>query len=173
MPRCCAWCGPTDVDKLARPHREADYLALKGATRRLVEACGGVESAAAVTRTGFQVLSKYGLPKEAVFVPVDVVADLEADAGEPLVTRALAALAGHVLVPLPRGEPGKGRWYRHISEVAQDAAAVVQRLGEALEDDGDVSRTEARALALREHVRHAIAELATLDQALADLERAE
>ncbi|MCL8385495.1 phage regulatory CII family protein [Xanthobacter aminoxidans] len=159
------------MNKLARPHREADYLTLKGATRRLVEACGGVESASAVTRTGFQTLSKYGLPKEIVFVPVDVVADLEADAGDPLVTRALAALAGHVLVPLPHGDPGKGRWYRHISEIAKDVGSVVQRLGEALEDDGEVSKAEMRALALRERVQHAIAELATLDRALAELER--
>ncbi|UJX46624.1 phage regulatory CII family protein [Xanthobacter sp. YC-JY1] len=158
-------------DKLARPHREADYLALKGATRRLVEACGGVESAAAATRTGFQALSKYGRPQEPFFAPIDVVADLEADAGVPLVTRALAALCGHVLVPLPRPETGTGRWYRHISEVAQDAGAVVARLGAALADDGEVSRAEARALALREHVRHAIKELAALDLALERLEK--
>lgn len=159
--------------KLARPHREADYLALKGATRRLVEACGGVESAAAVTRTGFQVLSKYGRPQEPVFAPVDVVADLEADAGDPFVTRALAQLAGHVLVPLPRAEAGQGRWYRHISEIAMDAGAVVQRLGEAIADDGEVTKAECRTLALRERVREAIAELAALDHALADLERGE
>lgn len=159
------------MDKLARPHREADYLALKGATRRLVDACGGVESAAAVTRTGFQVLSKYGHPMQPVFAPVDVVADLEADAGMPLVTRALAALAGHVLVPLPSAEPGQGRWYRHIAEIAKDVGGVVERLGDALADDGEVSRAESRALALRAHVQHAIAELATLDHALADLER--
>ncbi|NMN56886.1 hypothetical protein FHT36_000764 [Xanthobacter sp. SG618] len=159
------------MNKLARPHREADYLALKGATRRLVEACGGLESAAAVTRTGFQVLSKYGRPAEPVFAPVDVVADLEADAGVPLVTRALAALCNHVLVPLPRPEAGSGRWYRHISEVAQDAGAVVSRLGEALADDGEVSRAEVRALDLRDHVRRAIKELAALDLALERLEK--
>lgn len=158
------------MSKLARPHREADYLALKGATRRLVEACGGVEAGAAVTRCGFQVLSKYGRPQEPVFVPVDVVADLEADAGVPLVTRALAQLCGHVLVPLPRAEPGAGRWYRHISEIAGDVGAVVQRLGEALEDDGAVSHAEARRLKLRERVQEAMAELATLDHALAALE---
>lgn len=158
------------TDKLARPLREADYLALKGATRRLVAACGGVESAAAVTRCGFQLLSKYGRPQEAVFAAIDVVADLEADAGAPEVTRVLAALSRHVLVPLPHAEGGQGRWYRHISEIAQEVGDVVQGLGKALEDDGAVSCAESRRLKLREQVSEAVSKLAALDQALAALE---
>lgn len=158
------------TEKLARPLREGDYLALKSATRQLVRQCGGVEAGAAVTRAGFQTLSKYGRPQEPVFAPVDVIADLEADAGAPLVTRQLAALAHHVLVPLPRGGTGKGRWYRHISEVTQGVGEVVQRLGRALEDDGDVSREEVKRLDLREEVREAIADLVELDRALAELE---
>ena len=158
------------MDKIARPLREADYFALKSATRQLVHQCGGVEAAAAVTRAGFQTVSKYGRPQEAMFAPLDVIADLEADAGAPLVTRQLAALARHVLVPLPEGADGKGRWYRHISEVTQGVGEVVRRLGRALEDDGDVSFEEVRRLALREQVREAIADLAELDRALANLD---
>ncbi|MGQ3671645.1 phage regulatory CII family protein [Xanthobacter sp. TB0136] len=159
------------LERSARRHRHADYLALKGATRRLVEACGGQESAATVTRVAPQTLNKYGHPHEGVFAPVDVVADLEADAGDLLVTRALATISGHVLVRLPEGIEGSGCWYGHIADVAQGAGEVVRRLGAALADDGEVSACEIRELRLLEPIRAAIVDLVELERALAVIKR--
>lgn len=91
-----------------RAHPDATYLALKAETRRLIKACGGVESAASVTRVDFQTLSRYSRPQEQQFIPVDVIADLEQDCGEPVVTRALADLAGYDLVKRESAaEPGE------------------------------------------------------------------
>ena len=56
------------------------YLTLKGAQRQLNKAVGGLESGASITRVDYRRLSRYGSPNEALFAPVDVVADLEADA---------------------------------------------------------------------------------------------
>ncbi|MGQ3674275.1 hypothetical protein ACT6QH_02060 [Xanthobacter sp. TB0139] len=159
------------VEPAARRHRRADYLSLKGAMRRLVEACGGQESAASVTRVAPQTLSRYGHPQEHVFAPVDVVADLEADADAALVTRELAALTGHVLVRLPQGVAGQGRWVRHISDIVQDASALTGRLARALEDDGRVTADEVRGLGLRGAIREAMEGLAALDAELVALKR--
>lgn len=72
---------------------------IKAATRKLVTAAGGIESAAQVTRVSAASLSLYGLLHKEQFIPADAVGDLERDTGVPLVTRVLAELAGYDLVP--------------------------------------------------------------------------
>lgn len=157
-------------DKLARPHPESVYSRLKARTRRLVDMCGGVESAATITRGGFQALSKYGRPQEGLFCPIDIVADLETDAGDPVITRELAALSGFVLVRVPSTERSP-TWLGGIAAVAKEAGEVVGRIGEALAD-GDVSADDIRTLQLREECRHAIEALAAIDAALAAVNQA-
>ncbi|MUZ65313.1 hypothetical protein [Agrobacterium vitis] len=51
------------------------------------------------TRVGTAQLSKYGAPVDVNYMPVDIVADLEAVIGYPLISEFLAGLAGYVLVP--------------------------------------------------------------------------
>lgn len=75
------------------------YLGIKAAFRQLTKLCGGLEAAALDTRVGKSSLGNYGnvnMPDE--FAPADVIADLEAAVGEPVVTRALAKAAGYQLV---------------------------------------------------------------------------
>lgn len=87
---------------MARTLDDTAYRGLKTATRRLVDATGGIDPAAASTRVGRATMAQYYSPAdrdEAVFVPLDVIADLERVTGEPLVTRQLARLAGFDLVP--------------------------------------------------------------------------
>lgn len=68
---------------------------LKTATRRLIRSCGGVESAAMVTRVGKSALSDYQNPTMVDhFMPIDVVVDLERDSGTDHVTQALCRVAG-------------------------------------------------------------------------------
>lgn len=60
-----------------------------GLARRLIEACGGLEEAAASCRIGKTQLSECQNPHGEAFMPADVIADLEQHCGKPLYSRAL------------------------------------------------------------------------------------
>lgn len=104
-----------------------DYAAIKAATRQLIAHAGGAVAASAVTRGGHQNIGRYGSaqPDDGErFMPADVVADLESECGQPVLTRALAKLAGHILVPEPR--------------VARSGTALGSITGKALKETSDV-----------------------------------
>jgi Phage regulatory protein CII (CP76) len=154
---------------LGRPHGTRVYLQLKAAARGLVKKAGGQESAAAITRAGHQTLSRYGLPDDPSFMPVDVVADLEADVGAPEITRVLADLAGYLLVAKP---PSGGRdptWIARLSALAKESGEVISALGQAL-GDGAITPEEIRDQNLRREVREASEVLASIDAALKRIE---
>jgi hypothetical protein len=134
------------------------YLALKAATKRLIEACGGVEGAAFDTRVGKSQLSDYASPfHEKSFVPADVIADLERFTGAPFVTRALAAITGHQLIKLPEAAPVTGPYtVRELAAVTRQTSQLVSGIAEALADDGQVSRGEVSKLKLIEDHDRAI-----------------
>lgn len=148
---------------------QTDYLRLKAATRALNKMAGGHVAAAAVTRVEQQAFSRYGAPQhEGCFMPIDVVADLEAEVGGAPVTRALAALSGLLVIPVPpAGRPGM---VGGLGEIAKEAGEAIARIGEALADDGRVTAEEIRRLALREEVREAMEALAGMDTLLAAIE---
>jgi len=155
----------SDDESTARYLPLRDYLTLKAAVRRLVRICGGPHAAAAITRSDTSRLSRFGAPSEAMQAPVDVIADLEAEAGAPLVTRALADLSGYLLVPVPAaaaGEIGPGE----LGALAKEAGEAISRLGEALAGDGRVSAAEIRRLNLRSEIRDALEILARIDESL-------
>lgn len=135
-----------------------DYYALKGATRNLVAASGKGPKAAGVTRVRQQQLSEYGQAEHKLFMPVDVVADLEAEAG-PVITEQLARLCNHILVPMP--------------SAALDGAGLDQVSAAALKEIGDVfvalgaARADGRicgkdAATILPEIHGAIAKLALL-----------
>lgn len=77
-----------------RAHGRAAYNAVKARCRQLVEALGGFEEAARVTRVGVSTLHDYCNPaKPASYAPADVLLDLESAAGDNLVSRLLAQMA--------------------------------------------------------------------------------
>lgn len=128
-----------------RQHGQEIYAALRAHTRRLVIAAGGVDAAALITRAGKSSLSLYGAEgngdKPNPYIPADVVADLEKDVGEPMVTRELARIAGFELVPLAaRCSEGNG-------DPAHMVLRINREMGEfsaAVEDmDADGRRTPA------------------------------
>lgn len=84
-------------DLLDRRHGHGVYMALKAFTRTLIEQAGGLEAASSRTRVGKTQLHEYANPAEAAFMPIDIVADLEADVGAAPVTRELARLSGFTL----------------------------------------------------------------------------
>ncbi|MDQ0314821.1 phage regulatory CII family protein [Amorphus orientalis] len=141
----------------ARPHRSSDYLRLKAMTRRLVHAAGGIEAASLATRVGPQRISTYQRPHEPDFIPIDVVADLQADTDDLSVLRELARLAGAVVVPLPETpDEAGGPWHRHLADVASETSDVIKRLSESLADDGVVTAVESRNMHLTDEVDEAI-----------------
>lgn len=142
-----------------------DYLALKAATRELVEMAGGVTRAATIARTDAPRLCRYGSPNEVIAAPVDVIADLEAHVGDPVVTRCLADLSGFILQPKDAAED-RPNLLQAAAVITRSSAEVVAGLAVALADS-HVSPAEAKAL--RDGVRQAMESLASLDAALAGI----
>lgn len=95
----------------ARTFGKDTYKRLKRRTEKLITILGGLEDAAQETRAGKSSLGNYADHREHgsganLWAPIDVIADLEAAAGEPLVTRELARLAGYDLLPLAGDDAG-------------------------------------------------------------------
>jgi predicted ATPase with chaperone activity len=106
--------------------------------RRLIEACGGLEEAAQACRVSKSKLSDYQNPMVGLFMPADVMFDLEAYAGEPSYSRALFEAR-------PEGPPTSD-----LMKEAAEATEAVARLQGAVRkalDDGDLSPNEADRLA--------------------------
>ena len=157
------------MSTLGRQFHKGAYLTLKGAQRRLNKAVGGLESGASITRVDYQRLSRYGSPNEALFAPVDVVADLEADAGEPIVTKALAALNGHLVIPKPPAD-GDPKWVEHLGALGKEAGEAMARLAEAFAQGGTITAEESKSMELRREVAEAMEVLARIDKALERIE---
>lgn len=117
--------------------------ALKTLFRALVDRVGGCEAAAACARPGrSQIASYYDMTSEA-FAPVDVIADLEAAAQEPLITTELARRQGYVLMPI---EPqGNGELPASMASFGREVAEVFSTYADAMAD-GNLSRGEAEDL---------------------------
>ena len=149
----------------ARQLPSTDYAALKAATRKLLAAAGGGNEGAKATRVGQQVLSSYGsLGAEHAerFAPIDVIADLEAECGQPLVTRRLAELSNCLLVPLPIAD-GFDAVSRQTMRSAQEYAELIASVM-AAKADGRIDAGEARRLLA--DIRDLMVELAGLAEAV-------
>jgi len=77
-------------------------------------------------------------------MPIDVVADLETAAGDPIVTRRLAARQGYLLHKVDTLS-GHDRWQDHQRRIVRQASGVFVGLTELLEG-GEISRFQAAAL---------------------------
>lgn len=108
--------------------------------RRLIAACGGLDESAGVCRVQKSQLSDYQSPHVEAFMPADVIADLEAYAGEPLYSRALV------------GELPDAPARSLTDEVCDvvESAADLQRLVRRAMADGQLTPAERVAL-LRAH----------------------
>lgn len=126
----------TEIHKpAARTHPVQNYNLLKNATRRLIKTAGGVEGAAYVTRVGKTVLSDYqSLDRPSHFMPIDVAADLEADTGKPIVTQALAQIAGGVFIALPRTVNNQPMLAAHLAKIMRKTGKIIEISGDALAD---------------------------------------
>ncbi len=143
-----------------------EYSALIGAFRGLVRQCGGPNAASNIARVSQQQISRYmsASPEHArQFPPLDVIADLEAECGQPRVTKLLAEMEGFVLVPLPKARGGDDavELIARVSGMLHEVADVSGGVAEALRDD---CITEAECEHLHGQIREAQEALASLDQ---------
>lgn len=120
-----------------RVENDPEKQALKNDCAALVSAAGGVEAAEGYCRANYRRLSEYGRPDNDVFMPVDVVEDLEAvthgKAGYPHVSRRLARRAGFALVALPELEFDPAvSLHAALVEHVRDAGEVTTDLCSAL-----------------------------------------
>lgn len=122
---------------------DAERRGLKTGFRALVQACGGLEAAAAATRVMKTVLAAgYDQAAQDRWPGIDVVADLERAAGEPLLTHLLAAMQGYALM---RVEPLAGCELRAIAQVGERSSEVFAAFGRAMAD-GAISAQERAVL---------------------------
>ena len=138
---------------------------LKAAFRRLVHLSGGQQAVTQIPGiriTAHQSIGRYGRPQEREHAPIDVIVALEAEVGEPVMTREIADMAGFLLV---QKDCAKGRRVTvgDLSKVIKQASGVSTGLADAL-SDGYVSRKEAAEL--RPCVRALMEVLAGLDASL-------
>lgn len=103
--------------------------------RELVRACGGpdVIERLGVCRVGRTQLFAYGDPAGDKYMPIDVVADLEAYCGKPIITKTIAELR-----PYREKAPGVAEATCELTE----AAARLQQLARRSASDGALSFNE-------------------------------
>jgi hypothetical protein len=126
----------------ARTFGKDTYKQLKRRTDQLIDLCGGLVAASVETRAGKSSLANYADSREGVaaasmWAPIDVIADLEKKAGQPLVSRELARMAGYDLIPLPSMADA----LNPLSDHCQHAVLMARATAVALEMDEDGVRT--------------------------------
>jgi hypothetical protein len=134
---------------------------LKLKTRRLIEACGGLDEASRACAEGCRPysvkhLSRCQVPTAPDFLPIDIVLCLEAYCGEPILTGAMAEAR-------PSGNAA-GDLRDELSDVVEGGAALISRW-RAVTADNHVDRAERAEMreGLERLVEEARQTLAALD----------
>lgn len=121
-----------------------DYLAIKAATRDLVAMAGGPKRCEGITRGTASRFCEYGAPAIEACIGADQIADLEAECGQPVVTRVLAGLSGYDLVPR-HAAAQPATLHRMLAELISSGGNVDSFLADALAD-GKVTVPEAKKI---------------------------
>lgn len=142
-----------------RQFGQSTYLAIKAQCRKLVDAAGGPLQVAKISRANQGHISSAISPNELVrFMAIDQIADLEAETGQPFVTKHLAEMAGYDLVPRHVRQPS--------ATINQQLVTILSECGEASQSlaaaiaDGSITELERRQVS--EQAREAIEALKTL-----------
>lgn len=119
-------------------------LQIKAAFRDLVKLAGGQERCALVLGISQARISEACSVNHPERSPrVDHVALLEDDTNTPVVTRLLAKMTLHDLVPLNPGDPLDP--HLHLARIIKETGDVTSAMSQALAD-GAISQDEARSL---------------------------
>lgn len=135
---------------LTRHFGASAYAHLKTLTRGLIEACGGVDGAAAATRLARTHLHRARDPHEANFLPVDVAMDLMAASGDVRLLAGLADHCGHLVIPKLAPLDGAA-WHVRLAEVGREVsdvfAAFAAMAADARHDPAELVKLREEALA--------------------------
>ncbi|WP_319532836.1 phage regulatory CII family protein [uncultured Cohaesibacter sp.] len=156
----------------ARQYASDFYLRLRRRCRELIKKGGGIECSAETTRVNQAQMGRYGLAHGADWMPVDVVADLEKDIGEPVVSRALVQAIGYEVIKLPEGR-WEGDINQQLAAMFKEVGEVTQHIGQCLADDGCISADEARQHRLRKEIGDAVQVLVGMDKRIMQIEEGE
>ena len=121
----------------------------------LLARAGGLEAAASFCRVGKSTLARYASTAAAdaeCFAPVDVVRDLEALVGEPIVTATLCSMADGVFVALPPAPATRVDLLQLMAAQAKEQSDVTSAICIALSDGTMTPAEAAVALAEQEQV---------------------
>lgn len=116
---------------------------LKDAVTQLVQSCGGQKRASELCRVSLAQINRYTDDSEEhrfVHMPVDIVALLEAQCGDAIVTRYLALAANGLFVPLPKG--GDAPYAKLLATIGREQGRLFCEACTAL-GDGKMSSKEA------------------------------
>ena len=138
---------------------------LKRATRRQIEASGGVEAAQGATRVSKASLGHYQNPLMTdLFMPADVVIDLTLDSGQVHMLQEMAQLAGGVFIRAahdanhPQFSDQLAELGKDVGLVFQDAAQLISASGK-----GKIEIIDDTLAALRETLSAAAAAIGALE----------
>ncbi|MBR1193216.1 phage regulatory CII family protein [Bradyrhizobium sp. AUGA SZCCT0160] len=123
---------------------DAQY-ALKAATRRAVKLAGGPNAASEVVRAAASRLSQYGNHDVPIFAPIDVCAELDRAAGDPVILRAWADLLGFDLTPRNVDAAVAADLAHAAGQVARESGELISAAIDA-SADGNLTPAEARRL---------------------------
>ena len=131
---------------MSRPRLDdATMRVLKTATKAAIAACGGGEAAGSVCRLGPSHLSEAAsVHHDDRYLPLDVVAQMEAVGEATPITAALARLSGCVLVPVEAR--GGGNLAELLAALGREVGDVFAASARALAD-GEVTAEERAELA--------------------------
>ena len=127
-----------------RPHPAHAYHGIKAAVRIAVGYVGGIDAAASITRVGRTLIGAYQDLASDRFIPADVILDIEAIAGGPHITAALARAQGYELLALAHHGPADVAVM--MAGIGTEASRAFTTLAEAL-GDGLLSDKERYRLA--------------------------
>jgi len=144
-----------------RPHSPAVYAGLKSAFRRLLRECGDLREASQVTRVGKTMLAEYGsMNHPDTYPPADVIADLEAHVGAPIVSRQLVRLAADLANTSATDDmPGDDiAALLHMTTRGQVALGDLAQCAIQAAADGDLDNAELNALIAKAEARMMLAQ---------------
>ena len=132
-----------------RPHTDAFYQRLWGASRLDLQDAGGADVLQLVTRGKRAHLNKCASPNYADAFGVDMVADMLAfsDKKSTNVLQLLNEVAGQVAITMP-ADTTLDTGPQAMGHLAKEAGELISKMGEALADDGRISSREVTDLKL-------------------------
>lgn len=118
------------------------FYQLKAANRLLIKKNGGIEAAAAITSLSKTQIGRFNNDRDTELMPIPAVLRLEAECGDPAVTRVMATLNGCKLVD-PESTKQEGACLLRGSLEVGARANEYQRNASVAYADLVVSRSEA------------------------------